>query len=101
MQVIAAFGLGLAVLAIPGHMPCPDPPAIARAAGMTTAALAAAALLLLGLAVAGANPAAPAPTGDGPEDHDDRRDDGTDQKISRVSRRRAWCSSSAARPAAC
>jgi len=47
----------------PATFPAQIPPAIARAAGMTTAALAVAALLLLGLAVAGANPAAPAATG--------------------------------------
>jgi predicted lipoprotein with Yx(FWY)xxD motif len=123
LQVIAAFGLGLAVLAIPRRLVIPSrlaaaagagfalailggyllsvwiglfgfkevrtgagiaaglvevaafavlaratfpaqiPPAIARAAGITAAALAVAALLLLGLAVAGANPASPAATG--------------------------------------
>jgi predicted lipoprotein with Yx(FWY)xxD motif len=49
--------------AAPATFPAQIPPAIARAAGMTTAALAAVALLLLGLAVAGANSAAPAATG--------------------------------------
>jgi predicted lipoprotein with Yx(FWY)xxD motif len=49
--------------AAPARFPAQIPPAIARAAGMTTAALAAVALLLLGLAVAGANSAAPAATG--------------------------------------
>ena len=49
--------------AAPARFPAQIPPAIARAAGMTTAALAAVALLLLGLAVAGANPAAPEATG--------------------------------------
>jgi predicted lipoprotein with Yx(FWY)xxD motif len=48
--------------AAPATFPAQIPPAIARAAGMTTAALAAVALLLLGLAVAGANSAAPAAT---------------------------------------
>ena len=47
----------------PATFPAQIPPVIARAAGMTTAALAAAALLLLGLAVAGANSAAPVATG--------------------------------------
>jgi predicted lipoprotein with Yx(FWY)xxD motif len=47
----------------PATFPAQIPPAIARAAGMTTAAFAAVALLLLGLAVAGANSAAPAATG--------------------------------------
>jgi predicted lipoprotein with Yx(FWY)xxD motif len=47
----------------PATFPAQISPAIARAAGMTTAALAAVALLLLGLAVAGANSAAPAATG--------------------------------------
>ena len=47
----------------PATFPAQIPPAIARAAGMTTAALAVAALLLLGVAVAGANSAAPAATG--------------------------------------
>ncbi len=47
----------------PATFPAQIPPAIARAAGMITAALAAVALLLLGLAVAGANSAAPAATG--------------------------------------
>ena len=47
----------------PATFPAQIPPAIARAAGITAAALAAAALLLLGLAVAGANSAAPAATG--------------------------------------
>ncbi len=46
----------------PATFPAQISPAIARAAGMTTAALAAVALLL-GLAVAGANSAAPAATG--------------------------------------
>src|SRR6185437_12902988 len=46
--------------AAPATFPAQISPAIARAGGITTAALAAAALLLLGLAVAGANPAAPA-----------------------------------------
>ena len=41
--------------AAPGTFPAQISPAIARAAGMITAALAAVALLLLGLAVAGAN----------------------------------------------
>ena len=50
-------------VAAPATFPAQIPPAIARAAGMTTAALAAVALLLLGLAVAGANSAAPAATG--------------------------------------
>jgi predicted lipoprotein with Yx(FWY)xxD motif len=49
--------------AVPARFPVQIPPAIARTAGMTTAALAAAALLLLGLALAGANSAAPAATG--------------------------------------
>jgi predicted lipoprotein with Yx(FWY)xxD motif len=49
--------------AAPAAFPAQIPPAISRAAGMTTAALAAVALLLLGLAVAGTNPAAPAATG--------------------------------------
>jgi predicted lipoprotein with Yx(FWY)xxD motif len=49
--------------AAPATFPAQIPPAIARAAGMSTAALAAVALLLLGLAVAGANSAAPAATG--------------------------------------
>ena len=49
--------------AAPARFPARIPPAVARAAGITAAALAAAALLLLGLAVAGANPAAPAATG--------------------------------------
>jgi predicted lipoprotein with Yx(FWY)xxD motif len=49
--------------AAPATFPAQIPPAIARASGMTAAALAAVALLLLGLAVAGANPAAPAATG--------------------------------------
>jgi predicted lipoprotein with Yx(FWY)xxD motif len=49
--------------AAPATFPTQISPAIVRAAGMTTAALAAVALLLLGLAVAGANPAAPAATG--------------------------------------
>jgi len=49
--------------AVPATFPAQISPAIARAAGMTTAALAAVALLLLGLAVAGANSAAPAATG--------------------------------------
>ena len=49
----------------PATFPAQIPPAIARAAGITAAALAAAALLLLGLAVAGANSAAPAATGTG------------------------------------
>jgi predicted lipoprotein with Yx(FWY)xxD motif len=49
--------------AAPATFPAQIPPAIARAAGMATAALAAVALLLLGLAVAGANSAAPAATG--------------------------------------
>jgi predicted lipoprotein with Yx(FWY)xxD motif len=48
--------------AAPATFPAQISPAIARAAGMTTAALAAVALLLLGLAVAGANSAAPAAT---------------------------------------
>ena len=60
--------------------PAQIPPAIARAAGMAAAGLTVAALVLFGLVVAGANPAAPAATGDGPENHDDRRDDGTDQR---------------------
>ena len=51
------------VAAAPATFPAQISPAIARAAGMTTAALAAVALLLLGLAVAGANSAAPAATG--------------------------------------
>jgi predicted lipoprotein with Yx(FWY)xxD motif len=49
--------------AAPATFPAQIPPAIARAAGVTTAALAVVALLLLGLAVAGANSAAPAATG--------------------------------------
>ena len=49
--------------AAPATFPAQIPPAIARAAGMTTAALAAVALLLLGLAVAGANSTAPAARG--------------------------------------
>jgi predicted lipoprotein with Yx(FWY)xxD motif len=49
--------------AAPATFPAQISPAIARAAGMSTAALAAVALLLLGLAVAGANSAAPAATG--------------------------------------
>jgi predicted lipoprotein with Yx(FWY)xxD motif len=49
--------------AAPAAFPAQISPAIARAAGMATAALAAVALLLLGLAVAGANSAAPAATG--------------------------------------
>jgi len=49
--------------AAPATFPAQISPAIARAGGITTAALAAAALVLLGLAVAGANPAAPAATG--------------------------------------
>ena len=48
--------------AAPATFPAQISPAIARAAGMTTAALAAVALLLLGLALAGANSAAPAAT---------------------------------------
>ena len=46
--------------AAPATFPAQISPAIARAAGMTTAALAAVALLLLGFAVAGASSAAPA-----------------------------------------
>jgi predicted lipoprotein with Yx(FWY)xxD motif len=53
--------------AVPARFPAQIPPAIARTAGMTTAALAAAALLLLGLALAGANSAAPAATGTAPK----------------------------------
>ena len=49
--------------AAPAAFPARIPPAIGRAAGITTAALAAVALLLLGLAVAGANSAAPAAAG--------------------------------------
>jgi predicted lipoprotein with Yx(FWY)xxD motif len=49
--------------AAPATFPAQIPPAIARAAGVTTAALAVVALLLLGLTVAGANSAAPAATG--------------------------------------
>jgi predicted lipoprotein with Yx(FWY)xxD motif len=49
--------------AAPATFPAQIPPATARAAGMTAAALAVAALVLLGLAAAGANPTAPAATG--------------------------------------
>ena len=93
LQVIAAFGLGLAVLAIPRRpaaallasrlaaalavapapanrgaaapatFPARIPPAAARAAAMTAAGLAAAALVLFGVVVAGASSTAPAATG--------------------------------------
>jgi predicted lipoprotein with Yx(FWY)xxD motif len=68
---VAAF-VALAALALapaggaaaaPATFPAQIPPATARAAGMTAAALAVAALVLLGLAAAGANPTAPAATG--------------------------------------
>ena len=49
----------------PARFPAYLPPAITRAAGMTTAALAVVALVLLGLGVAGANSPAPAATGSG------------------------------------
>jgi predicted lipoprotein with Yx(FWY)xxD motif len=49
--------------AAPARFPARIPPAIARAAGITIAAVAAVALVLFGLAVAGANSAAPAATG--------------------------------------
>src|SRR5277367_3880687 len=59
----AANGPAGGAAVAPATFPAQISPAIARAAGMTTAALAAVALLLLGLAVAGANSAAPAATG--------------------------------------
>ena len=55
LQVIAAFGLGLAVLAIPSRL--------VTAGRLAAAGLAVVALVLFGLAVAGANSAAPAVTG--------------------------------------
>jgi len=58
----AANGPAGGAAVAPATFPAQISPAIARAAGMTTAALAAVALLL-GLAVAGANSAAPAATG--------------------------------------
>jgi predicted lipoprotein with Yx(FWY)xxD motif len=69
--VLAALALGPATAnapaggaaAVPATFPARIPLAIARVAGMTAASLAVAALVLLGLAVAGANPAAPAATG--------------------------------------
>src|SRR5271170_2144270 len=51
----AASGPAGGAAVAPATFPAQISPAIARAAGMTTAALAAVALLLLGLAVAGAN----------------------------------------------
>jgi predicted lipoprotein with Yx(FWY)xxD motif len=59
----AAKGPPGGTAAAPATFPALIPPGIVRATGMTTAVLAAVALLLLGLAVAGANPAAPAATG--------------------------------------
>jgi predicted lipoprotein with Yx(FWY)xxD motif len=65
--VLAALALAPApaggAAGAPAALPAQIPPAIARAAGISAAVLAAAALLLLGLAVAGANSAAPAATG--------------------------------------
>jgi predicted lipoprotein with Yx(FWY)xxD motif len=66
--VLAAFALAPAPAdraAAPARFPAQIPPAAARAAGVTAAGLAIAALVLFGLAVAGANPAAPAATGTG------------------------------------
>src|SRR6266566_2806929 len=51
--------------AAPATFPARIPPAIARAAGMTTAGLAVAALVLFGLVVAGASSPPPAATGTG------------------------------------
>jgi len=59
----AANAPGGGAVAAPATFPAQISPAIARAAGITTAALAAVALLLLGVAAAGANPAVPAATG--------------------------------------
>jgi predicted lipoprotein with Yx(FWY)xxD motif len=65
--VLAALALAPApaggAAGAPATFPAQISPAIARAAGISAAVLAAAALLLLGLAVAGANSAAPAATG--------------------------------------
>jgi predicted lipoprotein with Yx(FWY)xxD motif len=69
--VLAALALAPAPANVPAGggagardtFPTRIPPATARAARMTAAALAVAALVLLGLAVAGANPASPAATG--------------------------------------
>jgi hypothetical protein len=55
------------------------PPA-ARAAGMTAVGLAVAALVLFGLVVAGASSPPPAAHGHEPDDHDDRRDHGANQR---------------------
>jgi predicted lipoprotein with Yx(FWY)xxD motif len=63
--VLAALALAPAPAdrAAPARFPAQIPPAAGRAAGMTAAGLAAAALVLFGLALTGANPAAPAATG--------------------------------------
>jgi predicted lipoprotein with Yx(FWY)xxD motif len=60
---IGAPAIGAA--ATPARFPARIPPAIARAAATTAAALVVAALVLLGVAVAGANPPAPAATSTG------------------------------------
>ena len=65
--------------AAPARFPTQIPPAMTRAAAMTAAGLAVAALVLFGLVVAGAS--APAkPAGHRPKDHDDRRDEGADER---------------------
>ena len=66
--------------AAPTRFPTQIPPQTARAAGMTAAGLTVAALVLFGLALAGASSPAPPATHHCPQDHDDRRDDGTDQR---------------------
>ena len=82
--VLAALALAPAPAdreaAAPARFPAQIPPAAARAAAITAAGLAAAALVLFGLALTGANSTAPAATGHGPDDHDDQRDHGTDQR---------------------
>ena len=68
----------------PARFPAQIPPAATRAAGTAAAGLTVAALVLFGLVVAGASPPPPAATGTGtgppPENHDDRRDHGPDQR---------------------
>ena len=87
--VLAALALAPAPAnrgaAAPARFPAQIPPAAARAAGMTAAGLAAAALVLFGLALTGANSTAATATATGtgthgPEDRDDQRDHGTDQR---------------------
>jgi hypothetical protein len=77
--VLAALALGPAPAGgagpVPARFPTRLPPAAARAAGMTAAGLAVAALVLFGLVVA-----ATGSHGHCPEERDDRRDHGTDQR---------------------